>query len=128
MSHAQVPGPPFAVRQEPDIIASRSVAKVTVLAIGVGVVSVFFSALLLETNIGGIRGNLADGARPRRAGDEIAHIEQTPAWGPPRGLDMQRAQREELTRYRWIDRDAGLVAIPIDRAMDLFEQRQKEPR
>jgi hypothetical protein len=26
-----------------------------------------------------------------------------------------------LHRYRWVDRDAGVAAIPIDRAMSLFE-------
>jgi hypothetical protein len=118
----------FEVRQEPDVVASRAMVKVSLLAVGVGLLGVFFSALLLETNTGGIRGNLADGSVPRRAGDEIARIEQTPAWGPARGLEKQRKEREELGRYRWIDRDAGLVAIPIERAMELFEQRQKEPR
>ena len=119
MSHARH-------RQEPDIVAARSMVKVSVLAVGVGLLGVFFSALLLETNTGGIRGNLAEGAAPRSAGEEIAHIEQTPIWGPARGLEKQRAQREELGRYGWVDRDAGLVSIPIDRAMELFEQRQKE--
>ena len=30
---------------------------------------------------------------------------------------------EELTSYGWIDRKAGIVRIPIDRAMDLIAQR-----
>lgn len=29
------------------------------------------------------------------------------------------AQRELLTRYAWIDRANGVVALPIDRAMEL---------
>jgi hypothetical protein len=29
------------------------------------------------------------------------------------------AQRQKLSTYRWVDRQAGVVAIPIERAMDL---------
>jgi hypothetical protein len=33
------------------------------------------------------------------------------------------AERRRLDTYRWIDRQAGIAAIPIDRAMDLVAQR-----
>ena len=32
-------------------------------------------------------------------------------------------QRSELTRYRWANADHSLVAIPIDRAMEIISQR-----
>ncbi len=39
---------------------------------------------------------------------------------PPMTVSQLRAQHEEqLTTYRWIDQKAGVVAIPIDRAMKL---------
>ncbi len=110
----------FAVRQEEDSIAGGRLVRIAVCAVGVGLMGVAFSALLLETNTGGIRGRLPTGASPRAAGPEIAHIEQTPLFGSaPDGLELRRRQREELSRYRWVDRDAGLVAIPIERAMDV---------
>ncbi len=31
---------------------------------------------------------------------------------------LQAAQAEALHSYRWIDKDKGVVSIPIDRAMD----------
>jgi hypothetical protein len=38
-------------------------------------------------------------------------------------VELQRvlaAQRRRLAGYRWVDRDAGLISIPIDRAMALI--------
>ncbi|MDD4933141.1 MAG: hypothetical protein PHO89_06715 [Methylacidiphilaceae bacterium] len=38
---------------------------------------------------------------------------------------LRKADREALGSYRWIDRDKGVVAIPIERAMELEEERLK---
>ncbi len=35
-------------------------------------------------------------------------------------LKLQRQQLEQLNDYGWIDRDAGIAHIPIDRAMDIL--------
>ena len=32
------------------------------------------------------------------------------------------AQRELLETYRWLDRDAGIVGLPIERAMELVAE------
>jgi hypothetical protein len=37
--------------------------------------------------------------------------------------DLEHRQEERLGAYAWIDRDAGLVQIPIDRAMALIAAR-----
>jgi hypothetical protein len=37
--------------------------------------------------------------------------------------DLLAAQQQSLRSYRWMDRDAGIVAIPIERAMELIAQR-----
>jgi len=50
---------------------------------------------------------------------------------PPRiqpnpGIDMQsyyQSQQNILNTYGWIDRQSGVVRLPIDRAMDLLLQR-----
>jgi hypothetical protein len=53
-------------------------------------------------------------------------------WPPPPRLqtsptsDLQRlleAENAKLNSYGWIDKSAGVVRIPIDRAMDLLAQR-----
>jgi hypothetical protein len=43
---------------------------------------------------------------------------------PSRELGEYQAQLEQtINGYAWIDRDAGIVRIPIDRAMDLVSER-----
>lgn len=43
---------------------------------------------------------------------------------PKRDLDeLRQAEDKALNSYGWIDRDAGQVRIPIDRAMELMVQR-----
>lgn len=117
----------FEVHQEADVIEARRLARVTLFAIAVGALGVLFSALLLETNTGGIRQN--GGNQP--AASSIAHVQQTPILGFGEGQALRASQREALARYGWVDRDAGVAAIPIERAMDLVERAQgagKEPK
>jgi hypothetical protein len=37
--------------------------------------------------------------------------------------NYQIAENEKLNSYDWIDRDKGIIRIPIERAMDLIAQR-----
>jgi len=43
---------------------------------------------------------------------------------PSVDLEQMRAREDEaLTTYGWVDREAGTVRIPIERAMDLLAER-----
>jgi hypothetical protein len=43
---------------------------------------------------------------------------------PTQDLLQLRAEEDaQLRNYRWVDRQAGIASIPIDRAMDLLAQR-----
>lgn len=42
------------------------------------------------------------------------------------GLTQRARQRQLLESYGWVDRDAGLVRIPIERAMELYLQQREE--
>lgn len=47
---------------------------------------------------------------------------------PPEDLTKYRQQEAEvLSGYRWVDQKAGIVAIPIERAMELLVQQGKQP-
>lgn len=47
---------------------------------------------------------------------------------PPQELQTALAgERELLSRYEWVDRDAGIVRIPIERAMELMAQPDRIP-
>jgi len=39
---------------------------------------------------------------------------------PSELVDLQISQRARLETYRWIDQPAGVAAIPIDRAIELY--------
>ena len=46
---------------------------------------------------------------------------------PQGDLDALRSQENEiLTSYGWIDREKAIARIPIDRAMQVFLERQKK--
>jgi hypothetical protein len=37
--------------------------------------------------------------------------------------EMRAAEEAQLHSYRWVDREAGIAAIPIERAMEILAQR-----
>jgi len=41
---------------------------------------------------------------------------------------VQAGQLDQLRDYRWVDRTQGVVAVPIERAMDLVVQENGAPR
>jgi hypothetical protein len=47
---------------------------------------------------------------------------------PPSDLaGMLRRENEILTHYKWVDRQRGIVSIPIDKALDIIAQRGLPP-
>ena len=56
-------------------------------------------------------------------GDET-HLEPHLQVAPARDLEeVRRAEQQILTSYEWIDRQNGVVRIPIERAVDLLLER-----
>lgn len=107
---------PFTVQQEPDALAKRKLMTITVASCVIFGGAVAVSGWLLEDLR---RGRDTGPAAAAVAPTTIGILEQGLILGPPRGLEAHRAQRESLARWGWVDRDAGVARIPIDRAMDL---------
>lgn len=109
---------PFEVRQEPDRVPLRRALWLSALTLAVGALSVFLSAELLQ------RSNVTAPERARVSGTEPRPIplEHEQIANSERGIALQAAQRKRLGQYGFIDRDAGIVHIPIERAMDLRAQ------
>ncbi|HTQ35777.1 MAG TPA: hypothetical protein VMH77_01970 [Steroidobacteraceae bacterium] len=65
------------------------------------------------------------------AGTDIAHATPAePALQPHPLADIdawRRAQQQHLESYGWTDRDAGVVHIPIERAMQLVVSEHDQP-
>jgi hypothetical protein len=109
---------PFQVRQEPDRVPLRRALWLSALTLTVGAVGVFLSAELLH------RSNITAPERARVSGVEPRPIplEHEPIDHAARGIALQAAQRKRLEQYGWVDRDAGIAHIPVERAMDLRAQ------
>jgi hypothetical protein len=108
----------WPVRQEEDAIAAPRLGR---LAAGAGVVFAIAVAIA-GALLAGVTGRVRPGTTSRPGTAEISGIEQTPTPETRAGLDLREAQRRELDRWSWIDRDAGLVAMPIERAIDRLVQ------
>ncbi len=108
----------FRAHQEEDVIASRTVVVTAIVSIAIGLAGVFFAGVVLEATTGSLRSVPSSGT-VRSAGRSIANIEQTPILDAKDGLDLREEQRRELGRYEWVDKDAGIAAIPIERAIDV---------
>ncbi|MBV9359621.1 MAG: hypothetical protein JO023_29275 [Chloroflexi bacterium] len=103
------------------VVASVLVALVAVLAVLLVLVTVFMA------RVTGIPPSIS---RPNDLIQGTASSAQptppAPRLQPEPGTDRAAYQAQEqaqLQSYRWVDRDAGVVSIPIDRAMDLTLQR-----
>jgi hypothetical protein len=115
----------FDVHQEDDVLPSRRLARIGLTGIAVGAAGVLAATLLMVATVGPVALNRSRTGPPPPGPRRISGIEQTPI-GPSRdGEDLRDSQRRDLESLGWIDRDAGIAHIPIERAMDLV---RAEPR
>lgn len=113
------PGSHERVRQEEDRISSR-----TIVLVGVGSLVIFFLAGLSAVGFLHAR-EVEHGpvAIPLEAGQsKIGIVEQGLFDLAVRGQVEREKQRAVLNSYGWLDERAGIVHIPIDRAMELVAQ------
>ena len=115
----------FEVHQEDDVVPSRRLVRISIASLVVALVGVFFAGLSLVLHDGALQPSFAGPGGPGAAPHEISHVEQTPIWDTRRGEDLEREQRRQLQSWGWVDRDAGLARIPIDRAMDLVVEESR---
>ena len=47
---------------------------------------------------------------------------------PQQKIDMRATENDVLTTYDWVDREQGLVRIPIDRAIAILAKRGRLPQ
>jgi hypothetical protein len=101
--------------------------RVPVVPIAIGtLVTLVISAALVVWAVSATFGFEAE-FRPSRAFPEtwiglrrtVARVRED-LFGEVRGPGLLEAEQKELRRYGWVDRDARVVRIPIDRAIDLY--------
>jgi hypothetical protein len=95
-------------------------------------------AVMVLLSMGGLLWFLSGGWPPRQG--IVSPMVPAPNMSPEPDLqvassrdyqEMRAAEEAQLHSYRWVDREAGIAAIPIKRAMELLASRgmpgQKPP-
>ncbi|AKU97511.1 hypothetical protein AKJ09_04175 [Labilithrix luteola] len=115
----------FDVHQEPDRIPPRPVLLVALGSMVVLLGSLFVVEVLLRADS---RGRDVGPPFPAVAPPTIGKVDRTLLSVTERGITERNTQREQLSHYRWVDRDAGIAGIPIEQAMDMLVQHPPEDR
>ena len=110
----------FQVQQEADVIRGGRLLVITLLTVIVGALGVLAARLLNPHAPGQAPQRVASGAAFQAGTPERSLIERS-----ERGLALQAEQRSKLDQYGWVDRDAGVARIPIERAIDLRVEQSR---
>ena len=107
------------VRSEDDRIPS-----LPIVAVGVGALVIFALASFVTLSFLRVKeGDRPPLPVPQEIGlSKIGLVEQQLFESSTRGERDRAARKERLGSYGWIDRKAGIVRLPIDRAMELSAQ------
>ena len=107
------------IEQEPDRVAIRRLLLISGLALLVALAGVLAAAQMLHHS------SAPPSPQARRSEIRPSSLEQGSFEGAERGLELRAAQKKRLREYGWVDRGAGMVRIPIERAMELRIQEQR---
>lgn len=109
------------IEQEPDRVATRRLLLISGVGFVVGLACVFTAAQMRNHS------DARADARPPVPATEVrpSPLEQSPIEHAARGLELRAEQNKRLGEYGWVDRSAGVVRIPIERAMELRVQEQR---
>jgi hypothetical protein len=109
--------------QEPDQIASRRI-----VAVGIGSILVFATGVVAAWIVLGARMRVLEPNGPTPATHagrpQVALVNQR-LFEQPQTEAWRAAQRGRLESYGWVDRDRGIIHIPIERAIDLVLAEEK---
>jgi len=86
------------------------------------VISVAIASLIIHYKT--VQHTKQDTPIPRLAGEREAMLEPRLPIDAPNELRQLRAAEETvLNSYGWVDKDAGIVKIPVDRAMEILAKK-----
>jgi hypothetical protein len=106
---------PHLIQQEPDVLPGSRLLLLAASALFVSVLGVLVSWWMLSNDSASHPPSLLASSAAFAPGTP----EQTPIETTERGLTLRVQQQKQLAGYGWVDRDAGVARIPIERAMDL---------
>lgn len=118
----------YEPHQEEDLVPSGPIVRISIVSVLVGAIGVFFAGLIVIAATGSLAPRVTGPGGTKPAPREIGELEQTQIWKTERGIDLRDAQRGELDRWGWADRDHHVARIPIDEAIDLEVQQERARR
>jgi hypothetical protein len=117
----------------PPVQAAEGIRWFAVIGVGIGSLLVFAIATLVAYRYMNLQEKalqpLGPDPVPAILGQpEIGIVDQVP-FDVTRSAQVYRLESlERLSSWGWVDRRQGLIHMPIDRAMELFVEQQKEPK
>lgn len=110
--------------QEQDLVPGRTIAGVSA-----GVVAATIAGVLAAYAIGRCDApELGAGRTSPQVAAEVSAMERLPFQVEAQGLEANRRAAAHLSSYGWIDRERGIVHIPIEAAFQvLLTRRGREP-
>jgi hypothetical protein len=120
--------PEHVVRFEPTDIQPRPVI-LTGLGIFAALLAIMFLMNILYASFA--RERERAGAQTPAVAAIPTHLPPEPRLQPSESADLQSyraAQMGQLDHYSWIDRDKGIIGIPIQRAMEVIVERGIPPQ
>ena len=107
--------------QEPDRVPTRRLASIGLAGLLVFAVGALWATTVQRSATGSVRSDTAP--RPALAGkDEVGMVYQQRFAGSIAAAKNDEARRR-LSSAGWVDRDAGIVRVPIEQAMDIVARR-----
>jgi len=107
--------------QEPDRVPARRIATLGLAGLLVFGVGALGSTAVQRSATGSVRSDTAP--RPELAGQrEVAMVYQ-PRFDRSLAAVHDDEARRRLSSAAWVDRDAGVVRIPIEEAMEIMAHR-----
>lgn len=111
--------------QQPDRVPGH-----TILGVGIGVIVSIVIGLLAAWGIADCTANEPaiawNPSNPPRSPAEVNAMETAPFSNEAQGIEMHGHAARLLTTYGWVDRDRGIVHVPIDVAFDLLLARERQ--
>jgi hypothetical protein len=110
------------LEQETDLVPVRRIVRVGVAGLVAFAVGGAWALTVQRGATGSVRSGVTD-APPAYAGnEEVGMVFQHP-FAQPIAAAKRETARQRLESAGWVDRDAGVVHIPIEEAMDLIVAR-----
>jgi hypothetical protein len=114
----------------PDAQAEEGIASGKVIAVGVASLIVFAAATFWSFKLMDREMRVLQPTGPAAPGTEIGKpeigiVDQVPFEMTRSAVKTREQARAWLSSYGWIDRDKGVIHVPIDRAIDDFLAQEK---